>query len=371
MRFLRKTGRVRWAGALCKPSLRLAPYACLGALCLAIACRSAKDAHQPSILFMRVPPAQAPGTDLVGRVSGRVTEAKPGARIVLYAHGKNVWWVQPFRRHPYTELASDGSWENVTHLGWEYAALLVAPGFQPPAKLPALPAVNGNILAAATVKGSPGQLPPPKILHFSGYDWKVRSSVENRAGELCEYESANAWVDDHGSLHLLRGQTAGEWRCAGITLTRSLGYGTYRFVVPDSAHLPPSAAFTMYTRAESQDPEDRTDLDIEMSRWGKATNHNAHYVVQPYYIPGNSEHFEVPAGPMTYVLRWEPGRAAFRAIAGTSPASRSSVMEHIFTAGIPVPATETIHLDLYDFHHQQSGLQHPVEIVVQKFEYLP
>jgi hypothetical protein len=158
---------------------------------------------------MRVPPAQAPGPDLLGHMSGRVANGKPGLRIVLYARTSNIWWVQPFRRYPYTEIAGDGSWENMTHLGSEYAALLVAPGYQPPAKIPVLPAVNGSVLRIATTKGSPGQLPGPKIIHFSGYDWKVISSVENRAGELCDYEPANAWVDEHGYLHLLMGQGSG------------------------------------------------------------------------------------------------------------------------------------------------------------------
>jgi hypothetical protein len=320
---------------------------------------------------MRIPPAQGGGPDLLDRISGRVINGKPGARVVLYAHSQNTWWVQPFRRHAYTDIASDGSWENMTHLGGDYAALLVIPGYQPPAKITALPSVNGSVLAVETTKGSAGRLPGPRILHFSGYDWKVRSSVENRAGELCNYEDANAWVDDEGNLHLLMGRGAGEWHCAGISMTRSLGYGTYRFVVSDSAHLPPSAAFTMYTRADRLEPEDRTDLDIELSQWGKAQSYNAHYVVQPYYIPGNSVQFTIPAGPMTYVLRWEPGHAAFRAIAGVSTAPGRSVFEHVFKSGIPVPAAETIHLDLYDFHHLQSGLQHPVEVVVQKVEYSP
>jgi hypothetical protein len=371
MRFLRKTKPGRVVQLSRKSASRVIRVAVSGMLCLGVACHSTKPGHHASLSLLQVPAAQAPGTDLVGHVRGRATNAQPGERVVLYAHGQDVWWVQPFRSRPYTEIAGDGSWENVTHLGWEYAALLVAPGFKPPAKLPALPPVDDNILAIASVKGSSAPIAAPSLLHFSGYDWKVRSSVENRAGELCQYEPANVWVDDKGSLHLRMGPTQDGWRCAGVSLTRTLGYGTYRFLVSDSSQLPPSAAFTMYTRVDRQDPEDRADLDIELSRWGKAAGHNAHYVVQPYYIPGNSVHFDVPGGAMTYVLSWGPGRAAFQAMAGNSAASRSRGMEHTFTAGIPVPATETVHLDLYDFHHQQSGVDHPVEIVVQKFEYLP
>jgi hypothetical protein len=142
-------------------------------------------------------------------------------------------------------------------------------------------------------------------------------------------------------------------------------------MVSDSAHLPPSAVLAMFTSADNENVEDRTDLDIELSQWGKAHNENADFVVQPYYIPQNTVYFNAPAGPMTYVLRWEPGSAAFKAFTGVASAPRSNVIDHVFKSGVPKPSTETIHLDFYDFRHSQSGLQHPVEIVVQKFEYLP
>jgi hypothetical protein len=93
--------------------------------------------------------------------------------------------------------------------------------------------------------------------------------------------------------------------------------------------------------------------------------------VQPYYIPQNTVNFNTPMGLMTYVLRWEPGTAEFQAFKGTTTSPRGSVMDHVFKSGIPVPADETVHLYIYDFNHSQSGLRHPVEILVQRFEYIP
>jgi hypothetical protein len=324
------------------------------------------------ILFTQIPPAEARGgPEVLEQINGRVVNGKPGARIVVYTLSRGTWWVQPFRSHPFTEIGSDGSWRNVTHLGSDYAALLVDPGYQPAAKLPALPPANGALLAVATTKGSPEHLADPKTVHFSGYDWKIRSSPNDRGGEICPYDPSNVWVDDRGYLHLLMLQVEGQWHCAGLNLTRSLGYGTYRFMVSDSSHLPPSAVLAMFTSADNQNVEDRTDLDIELSQWGRAHNENADFVVQPYYIPQNAVYFNAPAGPMNYVLRWEPGSAAFKAFTGVSSAPRSNVIDHVFKSGVPKPSTETIHLDFYDFRHSQSGVQHPVEIVVQEFEYLP
>lgn len=345
----------------------IAPLSALlcGALLVLSGCGRPHQSAQPSVLFAHIPPAGG-GPEVLDKISGRVANVQPGKRIVLYALKNGTWWVQPFRGHPFTDIASDGSWENATHLGSDYAVLIVPHGFQPQQKLSALPAVGGDVLAVATTKASSDPPPAQKVIHFSGYDWRVRSSPNDRGGELCDYEPSNVWVDDQGSLHLLMGQEAGHWHCAGISLTRSLGYGTYRFVVSDIDHLPPSAILAMYTQ-----DTDGSEMDIELGRWGKPHNRNADYVVQPYYIPENTVHFDVPAGPMTHVLRWEPGSATFKTFAGPSAAPRASLMDHVFKSDVPVPARETVHIAFYDFHHYQSGVQHPVEIVVQRFEYLP
>jgi len=289
-----------------------------------------------------------------------------GESVVIYALSRGTWWVQPLRNHAITRVAADGSWDSTTHLGTDYAALLVSAGYHPPAKLSTIPTHGDGVLASAVIKASTVQPVDIKILHFSGYDWAVRSFVNDRGGEPCDYEPSNAWVDDRGYLHLFMGEVGDRWHCAGIRLTRSLGYGTYRFLVSDSAHLPVSAVLALTT----SDREGGA-MAIELSRWGKPQNRNGDYVIQPYYIPENTVHFEIPAGRITHLLRWEPGMAAFKSFRGASSTARDVVMEHVFKSGVPVPSGEILHLDFYDFRHSQSGLGHPVEVVIEKFEYVP
>lgn len=340
-------------------------------LLLAGGCRSSRESRGPRVIFGHVPPAKAGGRELLGLLSGHVEGAPAGSRIVAYAHNDS-WWVQPFRARPITVIGRDGGWSTSSHLGTDYAVLVVSSDYQPPDRVAELPAVGDKVLAVAVTQGSSGQMDASKILHFSGYDWTVSSSTDYRGGDLNEYEPSNAWVDDHGYLHLLMEQQGGQWKCAGIRLTRSLGYGTYRFVLQERPNLPPSATLAIFTRDDGQDQEDAAEMDIELSRWGKLLNRNTDYVVQPYYVPENTVHFNVSSGTLTHVLRWEPGIATFRTFAGYSVLSpRYQVMEHTFRSGVPVPAAERVHLDLYDFHHSTSGLQHPVEIVVESFEYLP
>ena len=87
-----------------------------------------------------------------------MTGAAPGQRIVLYARSGH-WWVQPLTVQPFTTVQPDGTWENTTHLGTEYAALLVDSAFRPPDTTEALPKPGGSVIAVATVKGT-GRTPP-------------------------------------------------------------------------------------------------------------------------------------------------------------------------------------------------------------------
>ena len=82
--------------------------------------------------------------------------------------------------------------------------------------------------------------------------------------------------------------------------------------------------------------------------------------------------FNVPAGVLTHTLRWEPGVASFKTVRGqVADTASKSISEHVFTSGVPTPAAETVHIELYEFHHSKNSSQRPAEVVIEKFEYLP
>ena len=85
----------------------------------------------PAIEFTSVPVVGADSPSKVSTIEGRVIGAKPGQQIVLYAKGENAWWVQPFTDQPFTTIRPNSGWQNVTHPGTDYAALLVEPDFGP------------------------------------------------------------------------------------------------------------------------------------------------------------------------------------------------------------------------------------------------
>lgn len=341
------------------------------ALLLASACGGERQPTPvaPAIHFTVVPPAAPGGPDRTTRIAGRVTGAAPGQRIVLYAKA-GVWWVQPLAAQPFTTVQPSQAWENTTHLGTEYAALLVDDGFRPPETTAMLPKPGGAVVAVATAKGTGTHTQAPKVLTFSGYEWHVRQTPSDRGGQN-DYDPANAWTDAEGLLHLRLANRGGHWTSAEVILTRALGYGTYVFTVRDTSAIDPSAAFGMITWDEEAVDQNHRELDIEISQWGDRGRPNAQYVLQPYYVPANVARFSAPAGTLTHAFRWERGRVSFRTTRGTNATKGDVVASHEFTSGVPSPGTERVRLNLYYFRYGPRPPQKDVRVVVERFQYLP
>jgi hypothetical protein len=347
-------------------ALATSSFVCL----FAISCGSPNVA--PSIEFTTIPKADAGGPAALAPVAGRVKGARPNQRIVLFTRSDEGWWVQPFRSRPFTDIERDSKWKSSIHLGQEYAALLVDADYRPPATAESLPELGGGIVAVARVGGSGKFVPPaPKTITFSGYDWLVRQTQNDRHG-MNDYDGRNVWVDSEGHLHLLLTERDGRWTSADLRLTRSLGYGTYSFAVRDTSQLDPSAAFSMYTFDPLGSDQNFRELTVDVSRWGESGNMNGQFVVQPETVPANVFRFAIPAGLIAHSFRWEPGRVSFKAarMSGT-PRRDSVVAERLFTARVPTAGAESLHLTLL---YDRSAAQPPskaVEVVVEKFAFLP
>jgi hypothetical protein len=343
----------------------------LAALVSAIGCNLLNSGRQPSVEISLVPHAGPGGPERTEPIGGKVTGSKPGQKIVLYAQS-GVWWVQPTVTHPFTEIQPDSTWKSTTHLGSNYAALLVDAQFEPATRIASLPTVGRDVFAVVISPGRPGLPANSKTIHFSGYDWNVRTTSSDRGGAPNAYDPANIWTDKQGYLHLVMETRNGRWTCAEVNLDRSLGFGTYRFVVQDVVHLPPSAVLALFTWDDIRSEEFRNELDIELSRWGDPQGRNAQYVVQPFYVPENVSRFLAPPGVLTHELRWEPGAVTFNTRRGArNDASAHLISEHTFNSGIPKPASETVHISLYDSHRTRQAAEPPIEVVIESFEYEP
>jgi len=111
-------------------------------------------ATAPTIEFTRVPFTDKGGVNTTGTIEGKVVGARPDQLIVLYAKSE-VWYVQPFFEEPYTKIGPNFTFRNSTHLGTDYGALLVEPGYVPPAITDALPQPGRGVVAVRIVNGTP------------------------------------------------------------------------------------------------------------------------------------------------------------------------------------------------------------------------
>jgi hypothetical protein len=323
---------------------------------------------EPSILFTTLPEYTEGGSDKLDVIAGRVMNMRAGQSIVIYAKS-GEWWIQPLASQPFTAVKPDSTWTTRTHGGSAYAALLVASGYHPRIKADVLPEKGGEILAVAKVETTSPVHRPGKELLFGGYSWRVRQGDGDPGGTSNHYESANAWTDPHGLLHLQIAGNKDRWTSAEVNLARSLGYGTYRFVVRDLSQLEPSGVFSMQV---ADDSGPAREMDIEISHWGEPTSRNGQFVIQPYHVPANTIQFDTPAGAVTFMLRWTPGRAAFRVYRGVESRWESrAVREHLFTSGIPLSGGESVRFNLYVFGHNSNPLRQGSEVIVESFDYLP
>src|SRR6266446_6556191 len=362
---------------------RTATFSVLLASFVLTGCHSSSKISAPTLAFSKVPAADQESpykTDIFERnyktdiIEGRATGSRPGQRIVLYAQTDGRWGVCRQSGQPLTNIESDGRWKASVHLGIQYAALLVDPTYNPPQQAESLPIVGNGVVALAVVNGEgPAPvLPSPRILNFSGYQWTTSTGPIFRAASRNFFDPANVWTDERGALHLRISGSPEKWTAAELRLTRSLGYGAYRFEVRDVSHLEPSAVLTLVSWDGVGSERNRRELDVELSRWGYIDNDNAHYVVQPYYVPANIVRFRVPSGIFTHSFRWEPGQVTFSTTAGSVNSSSARLInQHVFTSGVPSPGGESVRISLYVFHQGQVPLKNENEVIIDKFEYLP
>ena len=328
------------------------------------------SAVAPSITFTKVPAAAKGGPDVVDTMEGRVTGVRPGQRLVIYARS-SVWWVQPGPNQPYTPIRDDSSFSLKTHLGTEYAAMIVEPDHQPPTTLDTLPHEGGSVVRVLVMPGDPKAKPPRHTLQFGGYEWTVRAAASDRGGKN-RYDPANAWTDPGGALHMRIAGEPGKWTCAELALTRSFGYGLYTFTLDDISTLDPAARFAIFTWDGPAVAQYGREMAITLGQHGERPQDNGRYIVEPVDLPKNRSNFSAPGGVLTHQLRWEPERATFRTFRGERPGDGAKpIAEHVFTSGVPGAGNETIRFSLYVYQSNPTPMQKPAEVIVKRFTFEP
>jgi hypothetical protein len=340
----------------------------LAAATTLVACGTAA----PHITFTEVPPAAEGGPVRTAMIAGRVEGARPGDRVVLFAKS-TVWYVQPMRHNPFTELDAQGRWRSTIHLGTAYAAMVVRDDYRPPDTTPALPNLDTRVVAIATVEGAGTNLDAPQgpPLQFSGYEWEVRQHPSDRGG-VNLYSAGNASVDADDALHLKVARRDGKWTSAEIRLTRPLGYGTYVLVIRDMTTVDPAASLSLYTFDENGRAEQFREMNLDLRHDDQSGTWGGQYILQPNYLPGNLHRFSVPGGRVSHTMRWEPGVVAFKSMHGSFLEQPGAVFAaYTFNTGVPTPGDERVHLSFYYYRKSPRPPVADTEIVIERFQYLP
>jgi len=205
-------------------------------------------------------------------------------------------------------------------------------------------------------------------IQFSGISWTVKTGSAGPGPNLWSDSPQSVWVDAQGRLHLKIRRQKGKWYCAEVVSTTGFGHGNYRFELStDVEALDPNAVLGMFTYLD-----DDHEVDVEMSRFGDPAQPTGHFVVQPYYRPGNQQLFDLglQGTHSTHRFRWLPDRVEFQSLHGhyETPPTPDSVIQDWICASPDVPAAggERLHLNLWLFRGAAPTDKREVEVGIDR-----
>ena len=242
----------------------------------------------------------------------------------------------------------------------------------------ALAATVRTLLAASLLAA--GACASAATVSFGGYTWDVREGGGGPGPN--RWSADNVWVDDAG-LHLRIAQSGGQWTCAEVTMTESLGFGTYEFQLtgrPDQFDRNTVLGLFDYT-TPALGPDGTNEIDIEFAQWGNAGNANRlNWTVYPPALGPAPTHHEVPLSltgdATTHRFTWTSRGVKFVSMYGYQDGAVQNLIakwndaptkpkQHIPQHAIPV------HLNLWLFQGRAPVDGQPVEVVIRSFRFTP
>lgn len=222
-----------------------------------------------------------------------------------------------------------------------------------------------------------------RTVSFAGRTWRVKGTGYYGPGPNWFSSAPGAvWVDAGGSLHLTIAKVGSTWYSTEVTLVDALGYGDYVFTTRgrlDNFDVTTVLGLFLWEYGPCYDDgylwwNPYNETDIEFSRWGNASGHNAQYVTQPWYWGGNLYPFSMTFadGEVTsHAFEWRPDHVAYRSWRGgpldESPAT--TVLAWTYTGPhIPRPDQPRVHLNLWQSSGAPATAQ---EAVLDDFRFVP
>jgi hypothetical protein len=207
-----------------------------------------------------------------------------------------------------------------------------------------------------------------RTISWSGYKWNVRTAGWGGPGPN-HWSDSKANVRTSGSdllLSVVR-NASGRWTSAEVDNQRSLGYGTYRWVVAsDLSTLDAYQVLGMFTFGGAG--ASITEIDLEPSHWGNlswpngsaAVWQNATTRAHESRIFNYSNH-----PPYINQFIWSPGKVVYR----VTDATGATLLDWTVTTGVPRPSTAVPIINYWRFHNAPPAAGTTVR--VSSFSWVP
>ena len=224
--------------------------------------------------------------------------------------------------------------------------------------------------------------PSGRTVAFAGRTWRVKGPGYLGPGpNLFDNSSSAVWVDGNGQLDLTIHKIGGSWYSSEVALVDSLGYGDYVFTTRGRLDtLDPNAVFGMFLWEYGPCYDTSylwwnpfNEIDVEISRWGYATNPDAQFVAQPGSTGGNTHRFGITYADtdlVSYAMRWLPHDVEYRCWRGGPDAEATSPQLAAWTytgQNEPRPESPRVHLNLW----QLAAPTTTQTVVLNAFEFHP
>jgi hypothetical protein len=212
---------------------------------------------------------------------------------------------------------------------------------------------------------------------FSGYQWNVRDFPGGPGPN--NWSSQNVFVDSGGDLHLQINERNKQWSCAEVSLTQSLGFGSYQFqLIGRTDQLDTNVVLGLFSYGG---PDGTNEIDIEDGRFGHPAANSGNYTVYPaQFVPNyvnttNSFPISLNGTDTTQRFIWTGNHVTFQSLYGHYNDDTNDFASWTFqpnnpTVSIPQNAAP-VHMNLWLAGGQPPTNGMPVEIVVSSFTFTP
>jgi hypothetical protein len=209
-----------------------------------------------------------------------------------------------------------------------------------------------NRLGSPSALRRPPHITSMKSINWSGYTWNVRAPGTGGPGP-------NYWSDSLQNVDVVNGELllafakngpSGEWSSVELDCAKSLGYGTYRWVVNSRLDtLDAHTVLGMFTYDGSAGPS-HNEIDIEPSHWGNMAWDNGSVTLWQNADTGanQSKTFNYTANaPYVNQFTWEPGKIRWL----ITDATGKVLLDLTTTTGVPVHKNEVPIINLWRFNN--------------------